>query len=80
MSLTGSRAAARGSLYGGRQSQRRVPLPGFGGGVGLGEGSLCCEVQCIMGNGNMGPPVNRMTDMTENITFPQLCWRAVKTL
>ena len=35
------------------------------------------EVQCIMSNGHMGPPVNKQTDMSENITFPQLCWRAV---
>ena len=37
------------------------------------------EVQCIMGNADMGPPtpVDRMTDTTENITFPQLRWLAV---
>ena len=35
-----------------------------------------------MGNGRMKPPVERMidrqTDTTENITFRQLRWRAVK--
>ena len=30
------------------------------------------EVQCIMGNGHMGPPFPcEQTDMTKNITFPQ---------
>ena len=49
---------------------------GLGGGfctvkshVGRG-GSLYGEVQCIMCNGHMGPPVNRQTGTTENITFP----------
>ena len=52
-------------------------------GVGLGPGGeaveLYSEIQCFMGNGYMGPllHVNRQTDMTENITFPQLRWRAV---
>ena len=45
------------------------------------RGSLYSEVQCIMGNGHMGPlpyPVDRkMTDTTENITFPQLRWPVV---
>ena len=40
------------------------------------EGALYNEVQCIMGNGHIGPP--GQTDMTENITFLQLRWRAVK--
>ena len=31
-----------------------------------------------MGNGYVGPPVKRQTGMTENITFLQLRWRAVK--
>ena len=49
---------------------RGVPVPGVG---------LCSEVQCIMGNDNMGPPPpSGQTDMTENITFPQLRWLAVK--
>ena len=32
-----------------------------------------------MGNGHMGNPrrTERQTDMTENITLPQLRWRAV---
>ena len=30
-----------------------------------------------MGNGHMGTPMNKMTDTTENITSPQLRWRAV---
>ena len=47
--------------------------------AGMDLGSLCGEVQCIMGNGQMGPPppVNRQTHTTENITFVQLRWRAV---
>ena len=34
-------------------------------GTGPRKGSLYGEVQCIMGNGHMGPPlpVNRMTDV-----------------
>ena len=35
-------------------------------------GRLYSEVQCIMGNGHMGPPIPLLTDMTLNITFPQL--------
>ena len=38
-------------------------------------GTLCSEVQGIMGNGHMGnhPPLDRQNDrhMTENVTFPQ---------
>ena len=41
-------------------------------------GSLYGEVQCVMCNGHMGPPVNRQTHTTENITFPQFRWRTVK--
>ena len=41
------------------------------------EGSLCCKVQCIMGNWSHGTLLNRMTGTTENITFPQLRWQAV---
>ena len=37
--------------------------------------------QCIMSNDHMGNPpnTNRMTDTCENITFPQLRFRSVKT-
>ena len=38
------------------------------------------EFQCIMVNGNMGTPALfpcEQTDTTENITFPQLRWRAI---
>ena len=44
-----------------------------------GRGSLYGgDVQCIMGNYHIGSPsVNRQTHTTENITFPQLRWRAV---
>ena len=39
------------------------------------------EIQCIMGNGHMGTPVDRLTDwqtdMTENVTVPQIHWRTV---
>ena len=57
-------SGGRGSLY------SRVPCPdwsGMGGG-----GSLYGEVQWIMNNGHMGNPLNRMTDITEDTTFPQL--------
>ena len=38
------------------------------------------EVQCIMVMVTWDQsPLNRMTDTTENITFPQLRWRVVKT-
>ena len=49
----------------------------------MSQGHLYSEVQCIMGNGHETPlPLpDRMTDLrpdtTENITFPQLRWRAV---
>ena len=46
---------------------------------GPGPVGLYSEVQYIMGNGHMGTacPLSRMTDTTENITFPQLRWQAV---
>ena len=38
-----------------------------------------CEVQCGISNGHMRTPhVDRQTDTCKNITFLQLCWRAVK--
>ena len=38
------------------------------------------EVQCIMVMVTWDQsPLNRMTDTTENITFPQLRWRVVNT-
>ena len=38
-------------------------------------GGLYGEVQCIMGNGDMGSPLPRgQTDTTENITLLQLRW------
>ena len=51
------------------------------GGVGYGGtlGSMA-GVQCIMGNGHSHmrtPPVDRHTHTGENITCPQLRWRAV---
>ena len=48
---------------------------------GEGEGSLYGEAQCITGNGYilLPSPVDRMTDTTETITFPQLRWREVMT-
>ena len=50
-------------------------------GCGWVPGGLYSEVQCIMGNGHMGPasPSLRI-DTTENVTFPKLGWRAVKTV
>ena len=47
---------------------------------GPGCGALYSEVQGIMGNGHtMTPPLwtDRQTDMSQNITFQQLHWRAV---
>ena len=45
-------------------------------GVGAwgGSGRAVQEVQCITASSL----VNKQTNTTENITFPQLCWRAVK--
>ena len=42
-------------------------------------GSVYSEVQCIMGNGHMGTPpwTHTHKHTCENITFPQLRWRAV---
>ena len=40
------------------------------------RGALYREVQCVMGNGHLGPPGGQ-TDTTEKITFPQLRWLAV---
>ena len=33
-----------------------------GGHCSGGRGGAVSEIQCIMGNGHMGPPVDRMTD------------------
>ena len=41
-----------------------------------GAGALYSEVQCIMGNGHIESP-HGQTDRDDNITFPQLRWRAV---
>ena len=50
-----------------------------GGGGGWPGCSLCGDVQGIIGNGHKIPslPVDRQTDITENIAFLQLRWRAV---
>ena len=40
--------------------------------VGGGE-AVYSEFQCIMGNGYVGTPMDRLTDTYENITFSQLC-------
>ena len=42
-----------------------------------GQAGVYSKFQCIMDNGHMGPPVDRHTHMSENITFPQLRWRVV---
>ena len=42
------------------------------GGGGGGE-AVYSEFQCIMGNGYVGTPMDRLTDTYENITFSQLC-------
>ena len=44
--------------------------------AGLGR-ALYSKVQWIIGNGHMGTPCEQ-TETSENITFPQLRWRAVK--
>ena len=44
-----------------------------------GGGAVYSEFQCIMGNGYMGTPMDSLTDTYENITFSQLCYRAVIT-
>ena len=36
------------------------------GWICLGEGGGYVEVQCITGDGHVGPPVNRLTRMTDN--------------
>ena len=56
------------SLAGGPMSHGGIPC--------LGERirALYSEVECIMGNGDMGTPCEQ-TDTTENITFPQIRWR-----
>ena len=36
------------------------------------------KVECLMGNGHMGPPqplTDRQTHTIENVTFPQMHWR-----
>ena len=59
------------------------PMSNIQGGR-VGEGALCSEIKCIMGNGHMGTPpttlsfwTDRQTGTTENITFPQPHWRVV---
>ena len=51
----------------------------YPGGLTWGGGSLYGKVQCIVGNGHgiLPPPNCEQADMTENITFPQLRWKAV---
>ena len=65
---------------GGREGPGSEPGPGLRGVPFLmswkGAGALYSEVQCIMGNGHMESP-HGQTDSNENITFPQLRWRAV---
>ena len=51
-----------------------------GGELGGALPMMRSEVQCIMGNGHVGPTHEQteiQTHMTENITFPQLRWRVV---
>ena len=60
-------------------SVRGVPVQW--GPMSKGGGFLYSEIQCTIGNGHMGPPLPLVTDwwtdMTGNITSPQLCWWAV---
>ena len=43
-------------------------------------GAMYSEGQCIMGDGHRQTLVDRQTHISENITFPQLRWRPVKTI
>ena len=54
----------------GPPSEQVWPGP-YGGGVRV------WLINGIMGSGHKRPP-HEQTDMTENITFPNVCWRAVK--
>ena len=81
MSLVGQYNLVQGGQHIEGQGQGRIweewvwgPVEGWGGGK---AGALYNEVQCILGNGHMGPHLCEQTDRTENITFPQLRWRAV---
>ena len=81
----GGKVSAEGSVYlaGGREC-----LP-EGGGVCLGEfaqvevasacGDVCLGKRCLPRWDVHLLPVDRMTDASENITFPQLLLRTVKT-
>ena len=71
-----------------RMSTARLPNVQWGSSWTIlnmsGEGSLYGEVQCIIGDGHMGPPrahTDWHTDwkryMAKTITFPKLHWRAV---
>ena len=68
------------------RGSHQVPCPkGLGGSHevqclkwGWGGQFLYNEVQCIMGNGHMVTPLDTDRHTCENITFPQLCWQAVK--
>ena len=51
---------------------------GAGAGALFRRGYLYGEVQCIMGNGQIGTITHGQTDTTENITLPHLRWWAVK--
>ena len=63
---------AGGSFYG------EVLCEGAGNGSGV---SMYGDIQWIMSTGRIDPfPLNRMTDMTEIVTFLQLRWRVVKLL
>ena len=52
--------------------------PSFSGPC-LGPSPVQCE-WVIMVTWGSSPHVNRRTDTTENMTFPQLCWRTIKLL
>ena len=57
----------------GGRGQRDWTRPG-GGGAGL-KVNKFEQVQLVV---KYGPPVSKQTDTSENITFKQLRWRAVK--
>ena len=62
---------------GGRAGAGRDPMSDVLGEGGLGPCIVRSYTSWVMVS--WGPPCGQ-TDMTKNITFPQLCWRAVKNI
>ena len=62
----------QGLMSGGGEGVSYLTFPG-------GLGTLACDLSYNAFDVTYPPPrPNKMTDICENITFPQLCWRAVK--